>query len=507
MLAIRLISCFLNLKILNQNTETIDNLKNSTDLPSLALGVFFGLMIIMAIYNLLLYFSLKDKAYLLYVATTFFSILTAISTNKLGDQFLWPSYKGLDSWIYITFAGFSIFFSSRFASVFLKLKENHKRLDKLMWVIALLSLLLSMMSLFLTLEEVTPFGRWLVLISFPTYIGVAIYAHKKGLKQAKYYIIAWIPYVLGLVIMTMIGARWLPNNNFLHYSMEIGGALEIMLLSFALAYRIKIMRVEIAEKELEKEQFKTKLLEDQKIFLEKKVKERTTELSIANSTKDKFFSIIAHDLRSPMIGLQGVGEKLAYYIKKEKKEKLLQIGGQIDTSIDQLNHLLNNLLNWASSQTGSIPHHPKTIAVAPLIAENVALYKSLAEAKGVKIKNTIKSGNLFVDSNALSTIIRNLLSNAIKFTRENSLVLISFQESITHFNISITDEGQGISLKKAENFFEKINFETQSGTSGEKGFGLGLLLCKEFTEMNLGTISLKTEVNQGATFTISFPKN
>ncbi|PQJ80739.1 sensor histidine kinase [Polaribacter porphyrae] len=490
-----------------QLPESVVTLKNNTDLPSLILGVFFGLMIVMAIYNLLIYFSLRDKAYLLYVATTLFSILTAVSTNKLGDQFLWPNYKGLDSWIYITFAGISMFFSSRFASVFLKLNENYKRLDKFMWVIAGLSILLSFLSIFLTLEQVTPFGRWLVLLSFPSYIGVAIYVYSKGFKFAKYYIIAWIPYVLGLVLMTMLGAGWLPINPFIYYSMEIGGALEIMLLSFALAYRIKGMRIEIAEKELEKQQFKTKLLEEQKIILEQKVEERTAELSEANATKDKFFSIIAHDLRSPMIGLQGVGKKLDYFIKKDKREKLLEMGSQIDKSIDQLNHLLNNLLNWASSQTNRIPYNPKNIDVTQLVIENIALYKSLADAKNVEIKNKITSGKLFADSNAVSTILRNLLSNAIKFTKENSCIKVTSEETTTSFSISVSDQGDGIPLNKIERFFEKTNFKSTSGTSGEKGFGLGLQLCKEFTEMNLGTITVQSELEKGTVFTINFPKN
>lgn len=221
-----------------QNTK---ELNGEYHLPSLALGIFFGAMIVMAIYNLLLYFSLKDKAYLLYVGTTVFAILTTISTNRLGDQFLWPNSQNLDASIYITFAGISMFFSSRFAAVFLKLKEYNKRLDQFMWGIAFLSLLLTFLSLFLTTKQITPFGRWLVLLSFPSYIAVAFFVFKKGFKPAKFYLIAWIPYVIGLLIRTMHGAGWLPSNQLILSSIEIGGALEIVLLSLALAFRIKEM--------------------------------------------------------------------------------------------------------------------------------------------------------------------------------------------------------------------------------------------------------------------------
>lgn len=219
-------------------------MNSQIDLPSFLIGSYFGLMAVMAIYNLLLYFSLKDRAYLLYVGTTVFSLLVIFCTNGLGEQFVWTDKEGLDKVLYITFAGISIFFSSRFAAVFLQLDKNHKVLNKLMWVIAILSLLLSLLSITASENIVVPFGRWLVLLSFPTYIIVAFIALKKGFKPAKFYIIAWIPYVIGLVTRTMHGAGWLPGNQLVMSSLELGGALEIVLLSFALAYRIKNLQEE-----------------------------------------------------------------------------------------------------------------------------------------------------------------------------------------------------------------------------------------------------------------------
>ena len=227
-----------------QNTQALNNLSVNTDLRSLLLGIFFGFMIVMAIYNLLLYFSLRDRAYLLYVGTTTFTIFTTLAINNISGQYFWPNYPDLDGIIYISFAGISMFFSSRFAAEFLKLKENHQLLDKFMWGIAYLSLLLTFFSAFLTIEQITPFGRWLVLTSFPSYIFVAIVAYKNGFTLAKFYIIAWIPYVLGLVVRTMHGAGWVPTNQLVLASIELGGALETVLLSLALAYRIKRMQEE-----------------------------------------------------------------------------------------------------------------------------------------------------------------------------------------------------------------------------------------------------------------------
>lgn len=227
-----------------QEIEPINALSNSYDLKSLLIGLFFGFMLVMAIYNLLLYFSLKDKTYLLYVGVVVFNILTTLATNGISGQYFWPNQPDLDGIIYISFAGLSMFFSSRFAADFLELKRNHKTLNKFMWVIACFSLLLTLLSFFLTIEQITPFGRWLVLLSFPSYIFVAIIAFKKGFKPAKFYLIAWIPYVIGLSTRVMHGAGWLPDNLLIKSSLELGGALEIVLLSFALADRIKRIQEE-----------------------------------------------------------------------------------------------------------------------------------------------------------------------------------------------------------------------------------------------------------------------
>ena len=132
----------------------------------------------------------------------------------------------------------------------------------------------------------------------------------------------------------------------------------------------------------------------------------------ANETKDKFFSIIAHDLRSPMVALQGVGQKLEYYIRKNRQEKLLELGTKIDNSTDHINHLLNNLLNWATTQKGSIPYHPEKVSLYEMVQETIRLYESLAISKEIEVMNEVSEEVLaYVDVNTMSTVVRNLLSN------------------------------------------------------------------------------------------------
>lgn len=267
-----------------EEVESANSFGNNYDLKSLLIGLFFGFMLVMAIYNLLLYFSLKDKTYLLYVGTVTFSILTTLATNGVSGQYFWPNQPELDKIIYISFAGLSMFFSSRFAAGFLQLKKNHKKLNKFMWAIAYLSLLLTLLSFFLTIKQITPFGRWLVLLSFPSYILVAIIAYKKGFKPAKFYIIAWIPYVIGLSTRVMHGAGWLPDNLLITSSLELGGALEIVLLSFALADRIKVLQEENLLIRTQLKDYTTKV-----INLEQKIESK--EISQNYSTEEKITNI------------------------------------------------------------------------------------------------------------------------------------------------------------------------------------------------------------------------
>ncbi len=239
--------------------------------------------------------------------------------------------------------------------------------------------------------------------------------------------------------------------------------------------------------------------------VKRQLERQNIELDELNGTKDKFFSIIAHDLRSPMIGLQGVGQKLEYYIRKNKQEKLLEIGGQIDRSVDQLNHLLNNLLNWASSQTGGIPHHPQQHDLKALVQENIRLYQSLAQAKSVDLVDKTEAAELYTDVNTTSAVIRNLLSNAIKFTEAGSEVLLESGESNGQVWLSITDHGAGMNDQLIDKVMHGSGYGSSSGTRGEKGFGLGLKLCREFVEINRGVMKIESKRGAGTCIRVLLP--
>lgn len=233
-------------------------------------------------------------------------------------------------------------------------------------------------------------------------------------------------------------------------------------------------------------------------------KSQKAELESLNKTKDKFFSIIAHDLRSPMVALQGIGRKLEYFIKKDKQEKLLEIGGKIDQSIDQLNHLLNNLLSWAASQTDGIPYTPGQVSIKQLIDENIALFQSLAQSKSIDVVNEVEDVNVYVDVNTSCTVLRNVLSNAIKFSPERGKVVFSSATTLNKVDIMVSDNGLGMPSHQMDRVLRGES-SSQLGTKGEKGFGLGLKLCVEFMHLNKGSVKIESKEGSGTRVVLTFP--
>ena len=219
------------------------------------------------------------------------------------------------------------------------------------------------------------------------------------------------------------------------------------------------------------------------------------------TTKDKFFSIIAHDLRNPLSSLSLVSQVLDENINELTSQKLKYYIGSINNAANSLLDLVENLLNWARTQTHKISITPKSFDLYNIIDQNVSLLKFNAEKKSIQIKNNIKEGTIIIaDINLLTTVIRNLLANALKFTDNNGSVEINMKEKSKYFEVYVSDTGIGISENDLDRLF-RIDIDTTSiGDSSEKGTGLGLILCKEFIEMIGGNIRAESELGKGSSF-------
>ena len=225
-----------------------------------------------------------------------------------------------------------------------------------------------------------------------------------------------------------------------------------------------------------------------------------------NATKDKFFSIIAHDLKNPFNDLMGFTQLLALNIDKYEKSKIEQFVQIIHQSSRLAYNLLENLLDWSRAQTGTLKFNPEKVNINKLVAENIELLESTAQNKNIKIYSEL-SNDLFAiaDKNMVRTIIRNLISNAIKYTNQGGIIKIQSYIGKDYCELSIADNGIGISSENIDKLFKIDESFSTIGTEREKGTGLGLILCKEFVEKNGGELWVKSQPNKGSTFSFTLP--
>ena len=247
-------------------------------------------------------------------------------------------------------------------------------------------------------------------------------------------------------------------------------------------------------------------LKNQKILLEKSVAIKTAELHELNASKDKFFSIIAHDLKSPFNTIIGFSEMLKEEIKSGDPARNEEYAGLINISAVQTLRLLENLLEWANSQTGKILFKPLPVKLGELLNEEFNMLNEMAARKNIELKSYI-SDNLVImaDKNMIKTILRNLISNSIKFTHKNGKVEVNAITDKKNVEISVSDSGIGMTKETMAKIFRIDTNLSTRGTENEKGTGLGLFLCKDFIEKHGGRIWVESESGKGSIFKFILP--
>ncbi len=307
----------------------------------------------------------------------------------------------------------------------------------------------------------------------------------------------------------------------------LAGVIIVIILLFLLYNRYLVINKtnKLLEKRKEEiSQSNEKLINLNKILFEQKKKvddlnqklhqtnqkliESEKHLIEVNAAKDKFFSIISHDLRNPFASIVSFSRMLKRDIENLSREELKNLTLELDKTVAIINDLLENLLQWSRSHTGKIKYDPQYLDMAEIVDDNINLFSTKAKIKEISIDNGINS-NLIVwaDYNMTDTVIRNLLSNAIKFTKEKGKVQLYYKTDKDYAYISVKDNGVGISKEVQEKVFCSETLLSTAGTHDEKGSGIGLLLCKEFVEKQYGKIEFESKEKGGSIFTFSLPLN
>jgi two-component system, sensor histidine kinase and response regulator len=247
---------------------------------------------------------------------------------------------------------------------------------------------------------------------------------------------------------------------------------------------------------------------DEKDKIEQQLITYANEQKALNLTKDKLFSIIAHDLRSPFNSLLGFSELLVKSIEKNDLRKIELYAGIINKVSNQTFELLETLLDWANLQRKQITFKPEKTGIKELIEKTVALLYGQANQKSIQLRVLASDSNVQVvaDINMVKTIVRNIVSNAIKFSFKNGRIDIGFTETEKEVRIFVKDEGTGMPADVVTNLFILEVHKSVIGTDNEKGTGLGLILCKEFVEKHGGKIEVESKLGEGSKFSFTLPK-
>ena len=234
------------------------------------------------------------------------------------------------------------------------------------------------------------------------------------------------------------------------------------------------------------------------------ITEQRQELKNLNDTKDRLFTILAHDLKNPVIAFQDLAKSVNYLLQSDKPKRVLELGNFIEKEAIQLHHLLDNLLNWAMAQREELPITPISLSLMDVF-ENVAnTFKTLSERSEIKLETKLSEDILVMaDRRVLETIFRNLISNAFRYTKPGGLINMTAEKDDKKVQIYISDNGLGMTDAEMANLFK---IQSKLDSKGDIAtISLGLHLCKELIELMNGGINVRSEKRKGTTFILTLP--
>jgi len=241
--------------------------------------------------------------------------------------------------------------------------------------------------------------------------------------------------------------------------------------------------------------------------MENKLRERNQQLEKLNNMTNKIYSVVGHDLKTPLSSILGLSDLLLSDMEDLEDEEVLKKNlSIIRHSALTMSDLLGDLLNWARIQTDDLSLNNKQFSISETVRDTIDLLAITAEQKGISLEfSNEEVFQVHADKQLITTIIRNFISNALKFSDEGDTVLVDVERDEKHWHVSVKDEGVGISEKNVDRLFDNRKHPQDEGTQNEKGSGIGLRLCKELAERHGGQISVESELGEGSTFTLTIP--
>nr|WP_121273329.1 sensor histidine kinase [Pedobacter schmidteae] len=476
------------------------SVKNSLEI------IYIGILLTLFVFNIFLYFSIKDKTYL-YYSLYVFSLAVYVVTYLRGYSYL----LGTDFRIFINlyphvFLSISIIASILFSQKFLNLKSLTSIWSKAYNLLIICSLLMFVTSLCGFKSISAALAQLISIVASVILWTSGVAAYRNGHKPAKYYILAWTFIAVTVVAIVLSMEGIVTYHDYSFEFVPIGSTIELLLLAFALGDRYRT----IINNEQKMRDENYALIQTQNQGLENLVEERTLKLSetiqqlqASNNVKNKLFSIIAHDLRSPFNSLVSIFSLKDTDLLTHDELKMLL--NENKKNIDTIHNTLNNLLYWAKSQMEGIKTHPGSFSLKELIDELSLVYAPLIQAKGIRIHlESAAQDMVYADENQIQLVLRNLIDNAIKFTPPAHSISIQLTTKQKHMEICVSNSVSDTGILNIDSMTNPDAFEITHGTGQEKGIGLGLHLCREYIKGNGSELRVKIK-DQQVSFCFELP--
>ncbi|MFV9656164.1 7TM diverse intracellular signaling domain-containing protein [Pseudomonas sp. NY15366] len=457
------------------------------------LGIIYGVLLVMLVYNLFIFVSVRDTSYLYYILYIASFGLYQVSVNGAGIEYFWPDSPWWANAATPFLIGAAALFGCQFARSFLHTAEHSPWVDRLLLLLMVCGVVVMLLALSVSYATALRLATYLALLFTVVIFAAGILAWLRGMRVARYFIFAWTAFLAGGIVNTLMVLGYLPNVFLTMYASQIGSALEVGLLSLALADRINAMKEE-----------RTRILQE----AGRKLEALNQELADSNRFKDEFLATVTHELRTPMNGVIGSLE-LMQTVKMDVE--LEQYQKTAAASARDMMRMVNDILALTELQAGKLYPRHEAFSLRGLFDGLRAHYAPRAEDKGLRFTLELEDSLpdiLEGDAAKLAQALGYLLDNAIKFTNEGGVTLQVGRTGNPGNNLplSVVVSDTGIGFAQSEgDLYQRFHQLDGSMTRKYGGLGIGLAICRQLVDLLGGSLSHESQPGVGSRFRLNVP--
>lgn len=444
------------------------------------IGVYFGMILAMLVYNLFIYLQLRDRLYASYLAFSLVILLVVAELFGLSFEYLWPDNLWLADRQHVILPAAAVLTTLAFVRRFFDLAAIAPRLDRIMRALAGLTLAATVIGL----AADYGLGHRLLLMILPLQslagIIAGVLALRRGYRPAIYFLLAQACFQGAVVLVVGNGLGWWTTGILIQQAIGIGSALEVLLFSQALAERIALVQ---RDKEA--------------------ATRRADAAEIASASKSRILATVSHDLRQPIRALALFLDTLA---KRPGDDDTRAIVAKMDASVHALSDLVETFLDLARLNAGAIEPKPRPVAISDVFERLIGEFEVQAHGAGLDMKVWLPRADVVVatDPALLATLLRNLLANAIRYTPHGG-VLLACRRREGRWLLQVWDTGRGIPADECERIFDEYYRNGIAARDSGKGLGLGLAIVARIATLLGGRVAVRSRVGSGSVFELALP--